>query len=196
MIDRFPDIAQPSERAAVLYTMYKILRWQCASLGPTILDPASEGLPEGNVKEEEDDPFADVPPWVQPTPLQAQVAHPVWVDYVPWPKMRDLMIQHPGRYPLEQFFVPYGQTLSLNWPHGEEAMWERRSGSGIVRVTANGIGAEVFRPDNAVDDEPEWVLSAAFEAHIRNLRNWSLGPAFATQFPSLMEDVRLEETHR
>ncbi|KAH9908215.1 hypothetical protein F4778DRAFT_798195 [Xylariomycetidae sp. FL2044] len=39
-----------------------------------------------------------LPPSLQPTQLQRSVAHDVYIDAVPWPRMRDNFIRHRGRF--------------------------------------------------------------------------------------------------
>jgi hypothetical protein len=42
-------------------------------------------------------------------------------------------------------------------------------------------------------DEPYWHMNPVFEAHIMNLENWSLGSAFAEQFPDWAGVVNIKE---
>ena len=114
-----------------------------------------------------------LPAWMRPSGWQAARPHAVWVDHVPWPAMRDELVGNYERYPLELFFVPYTTTLSLNWPYDD---------------------VDIFAPPKPSDGE--LALSPAFESHLRNLNNWSLGSAFTSQFPMLASGVRIEDKER
>jgi hypothetical protein len=47
--------------------------------------------------------------------------------------------------------------------------------------SSNGVG------------EPLYGLNPTFEHHLRDLNNWSLGPAFRDTFPEWKELVRIKE---
>lgn len=81
--------------------------------------------------------------------------------------MRDLITRHTERYEEPSFSLPYVQSISVNWPYGDVDTITRRLGSGEVVVHPN------------------------FEQHLRNIDNWSLGPAFAQIFPSFNGCYRL-----
>ena len=83
------------------------------------------------------------------------------------PRLRDILVKNYQDYPLDNFFIPYTTTLSLNWPH--ESM-------------------QCLLPPSGSD---EMKINPLFERHLRNLNNWSLGPAFATALPGLAVGVRI-----
>ena len=47
----------------------------------------------------------DVPETLQPTPLQLTTPHPIWIDRLPFPRMRDNMILLIQMINLEEFYV-------------------------------------------------------------------------------------------
>jgi hypothetical protein len=147
ILGTFPDLSALPEQVAVLYIMFLIMRWQ---ISPT--QEAYERLPE----------------WVTPRPSQLFTPHPAWVDHLPWPRMRDKMVQlYPG-IALENFFIPYTTTLSLNWP---------------------------YEPSDtllSVPDSDELSINPVFEKHLRDLSNWTLGPAFAKSFPMLADTTKIK----
>lgn len=113
------------------------------------------------------DNYDRLPDWITPRPSQLFTPHPAWMDYVLWPRARDRMIAAHTLYPFENWFIPYTRTLSCNWP---------------------------FSPTECIlhrTDTDELVLNPVFEKHIRDLNNWSLGPAFAESFPALADAVRI-----
>ena len=147
ILSTFPDLSELPEKVAVLYVMFLIMRWQIA---PT---------PEN---------YDRLPGWVVPRPSQLQTAHPAWMDHLPWPRMRDKIIDMHKHYPFENFSMSYTSTLSLNWPY---------EASDTLLSSPNSN---------------EMPLNPIFERHLRDLNNWSLGPAFANAHPALGEMSRIK----
>jgi hypothetical protein len=145
----FPDLSTLPEKVAVLYIMFLIMRWQIA--------PTQEN-------------YDRLPDWVTPRPSQLFTPHPVWIDHLPWPKMRDRLVgdYNPRDYLFDNFFIPFTTTLSLNWP---------------------------YEPTDTLLSSPEsdeLMINPVFERHLRRLENWSLGPAFHKAFPGLQDTYRLK----
>lgn len=112
--------------------------------------------------------YDDMPDWITPRPSQLLTPHPAWVDYVLWPKMRDRIVLTHREYFFESWFIPYSRTVSCNWPHD---------------------AADCLLHDTESD---ELVINPVFERHIRDLNNWSLGPAFAEAYPALVDVTRIK----
>lgn len=70
--------------------------------------------------------------------------------------------------PFDSWFIPYTTTLSVNWPY---------------EATDTLLG---------MADSEELSINPVFERHVRELGNWSLGPAFAKAFPMLVETTRIK----
>lgn len=70
----------------------------------------------------------------------------------------------------EEFFVPFTTSLSLNWPYPDEHVLTRTS-------SEDGTAAD-----------GDVRLSPTFDAHLRDLRNWSVGAGFQDSFPELVDD--------
>ena len=85
--------------------------------------------------------------------------------------MRAEMVRNPHLYPFDRFFVPHNKTESLNWDYDEAAMFIKDCSSG----SADG----------------DQMLSQVYESHIRDVNNWTLGPAFAKEFPVLATGCRI-----
>ena len=114
-----------------------------------------------------------LPEWVTPRPSQLFTPHPAWIDHLPWPRMRDKMVYLYPNIPFDSWFIPYTTTLSLNWPY---------------EPTDTLI---------SMPDSDELSINPVFERHLRDLNNWSLGPAFAKAFPMLVETTKIKpETPR
>lgn len=145
----FPDISSLPEQVAVLYLMFILMRWQ---IYPT---------PEN---------YDRVPDWLTPRPSQLLTPHPAWIDYLPWPRMRDRVVMSYRDYPFENWFIPFTRTLSVNWPY---------EATDCLLSTGDG---------------DELIINPVFERHFRNLNNWTLGPAFAEAYPSLVETTKIRTT--
>ena len=148
IISKFPGITGLPQQVAILMSMFWYMRW---CLHPT---------PEH---------YQRLPEWLRPTPAQLYEAHAVWIDYVPWPKLRDkLVTSKPGSYPFENWFIPFTTGISVNWPYED---------TDCLLSTSNR-------------DEP--MVNPVFERHIVRLENWSLGPEFVEAFPALEGCARIQ----
>ncbi len=93
-----------------------------------------------------------LPPYLHLTSTQLAVPHPPWVDVTPWPEVRDWFCHtatSEARY--HTILSVSNETLSINWPYHDED------------ILLHGAGEEI-------------LVNPVFERHIRNLRNWTLGP--------------------
>ena len=173
ILSKFPDIANLPEKVAVLYIMFLIMRW--------LIHPDRET-------------YERLPPFCRPVPEQIEHSHVAWCDYLPWyvlgasnaflephescahcydrPGMRKAITMRDSQVQFEDFFIPYTTTLSLNWPLPQDHI--------LIRNDKDGDGSLRLNP--------------AFEAHLRNIDNWSLGAEFKRAFPDLVEDVRTQDT--
>ncbi|CAH0001865.1 unnamed protein product [Clonostachys byssicola] len=144
ILSTFPDISTLPERIAVLYVMFLLMRWQ---ISPTQAN--WERLPE----------------WFRPTHGQLTIDHPAWVDHIPFPVMREKIVQTQETHEIvfDNFFIPFTTTLNLSWPYED-------------------TDALLQGPDG-----DEVVINPVFERHLRNLKNWSLGERFVKAFPFLAE---------
>lgn len=143
ILHTFPNISQLPERVAVLYTMFLLMRWK--------IDPSQDN-------------YDRLPEHIRPLPCQLYNPHPAWIDHLPFPAMREKLIQDyapPDVFPFENFFVPYTVTLSLNWPYED------------TDTLLQG-------PEN-----DELMINPVFERHLRKLENWTLGDSFARALPML-----------
>lgn len=142
----FPDISSLPEQVAVLYSMFLLMRWQ--------IYPTQEN-------------YERLPEWFTPRPTQLLTAHPAWMDYVPWPRMRDRLATSHQEYPFDNWFIPFTRGLSVNWPY---------------EATDCLLSA---------GNSDELLINPVFERHLRNLSNWSLGPMFAEAYPSLVDTTQI-----
>ena len=82
--------------------------------------------------------------------------------------MRDKLVQIHASVPFDEFFIPYTTTVSVNWPYDSRE----------ILLTTPGTD--------------ELSINPSFEDHLRDLNNWSLGPAFARAHPTLACTTRIK----
>ena len=109
-----------------------------------------------------------LPDWVTPRPCQLFTPHPAWVDHLPFPRMREKLVRIYPSVPFDEFFIPYTTTVSINWPY------EARD----TLLTVPGTD--------------EVAINPVFERHLLDLKNWTLGPAFAKAHPSLADTTTIK----
>ncbi|OAX84419.1 hypothetical protein ACJ72_01225 [Emergomyces africanus] len=146
ILSKFPGISNLPEQVAVLYAMFLLMRWQ--------IYPTQQN-------------YDRLPEWLTPRTSQIMIPHPAWMDYLPWPRMRDRMVASYQDYDFQNWFIPYTTTLSINWPY---------EATDTLLTTS---------------DSEELIINPVFERHLRNLNNWSLGPAFARAYPGLVDTTRI-----
>ncbi|KLJ06227.1 hypothetical protein EMPG_10337 [Blastomyces silverae] len=146
ILSKFPGISNLPEQVAVLYVMFLLMRWQ--------IYPTQQN-------------YDRLPEWLTPRTSQIMTPHPAWMDYLPWPRMRDRMVASYQDYDFQNWFIPYTTTLSINWPY---------EATDTLLTTS---------------DSEELIINPVFERHLRNLNNWSLGPAFARAYPGLVDTTRI-----
>ncbi|KAK2873914.1 hypothetical protein FQN49_002005 [Arthroderma sp. PD_2] len=146
ILSKFPNISNLPEQVAVLYVMFLLMRWQ--------IYPTREN-------------YERLPEWMTPRTSQIVTPHAAWIDYLPWPRMRDRMVASYADYDFSNWFIPYTTGLSINWP---------------------------YEPTDtllATTDSEELIINPVFERHLRDLNNWSLGTLFATTYPHLVDTARI-----
>ncbi|KAF2969845.1 hypothetical protein GQX73_g3698 [Xylaria multiplex] len=149
ILSKFTELCKIPEKVAVLYVMFIIMRWH--------INPTQEN-------------YELLPSFVKPLPIQFTKPHPAWVDYLPFPAMRERFVHeyNAPEFRFDDFFIPYTSTLSLNWPYED--------------------------PDALIitHDESETIINPVFMTHLSRLENWTLGDAFDRAFPSLRGTYNLK----
>ncbi|RBR21691.1 uncharacterized protein FIESC28_04791 [Fusarium coffeatum] len=134
------EMASVETLFGVYFFAYRLMRWR---LHP---DPMT---------------LKDVPPWLLPTEVQNTYPHPVSIDYIPWPDLRDFLCTNP-RIKSRHSVKMYLESLQLKWPPGCSLMTME--------------GGQV-------------CVSPEFEAIACDLNNWKLGPPWLDAFPRLVSLV-------
>jgi hypothetical protein len=116
------------------------------------------------------------------------------------PRLRDAAAQSSPLPNFDTFFVPYTTTLSVNWPYAPTDVLLPTSGAPHP-ITTNTNHAAAASPASASSHgadvpEPIWRMNPAFETHLRDLKNWSLGPLFRDTYPDWAGTVTIKEEER
>jgi hypothetical protein len=134
------------------------------------------------------------------------------------PRLRDRLIGNGQNFlNFDAFFIPFTTTISINWPYnpndcllpaskvnlpasstGSLAASSPYStavnaGSPAPPLTPQPIVGTPGTVNSASGADEQYLINPAFESHLRNLNNWSLGPDFRAQFPNLSGAVRIKE---
>ncbi|KAF5539258.1 bzip transcription factor [Fusarium mexicanum] len=134
------EMASVETLFGVYFFAYRLMRWR---LHP---DPMT---------------LKDVPPWLLPTEVQNTYPHPVSIDYIPWPDLRDFLCTNP-RIKSRHSVKIYLESLQLKWPPG----------CPLMAVQGGHV-----------------CVSPEFEAIACDLNNWELGPPWLEAFPRLVSLV-------
>ncbi|KAH6632889.1 hypothetical protein C7974DRAFT_161959 [Boeremia exigua] len=141
VLTTFAHVEQP-EKLAFYYLMYKTMRWQIA--------PSKET-------------YRAMPTWLRPTVTQITVQHAAWIDNIPWPGVRDILIENPDDHPFDLFSQYYSHNISVNWPFDHM--------------------------DAVTDVDNNVVLHSIFEKHVSNLKNWTVSAEFHSRFPYMSSAI-------
>ncbi|KAF1834707.1 hypothetical protein BDW02DRAFT_549847 [Decorospora gaudefroyi] len=203
ILKTFPDICGLPEQVAIVFVMFLIMRWQ--------IEPTQEN-------------YDRLPYWVTPRPSQLFTPHPPWTDHIPWPRLRDRIIEQVPIVSFENFFIPFTTTISLNWPYEPRDCLLPASkvhASSLSAVSNSSIAASspfsthvnAGSPQPPATPQPppgnntpgraqsmgplpkeddQWFINPAFESHLRDLNNWTLGPQFRGSFPEFADCVKIK----
>ncbi|KAK6387583.1 hypothetical protein LTS17_000852 [Exophiala oligosperma] len=107
-----------------------------------------------------------VPGFLRPRPSQERLAHPVVIDFLIWPGMRDRMVFEHEKYSASGLFsAAYVENFSFFWPYSDK---------------------EIFVYDPFRDRHE---FSPVFLQHVYNYENWTMKPGFFERCPEMRYDV-------
>jgi|SRR5690242_15975788 len=136
------------------------------------------------------------------------------------PRLRDRLCAHQPFISFDTFFIPFTTTVSLNWPYEarDVLLPASKIHSNTLSTTSSSVhpsspfsthvnagsptgphtpqpaGTPASLPLNTLPKEDDqWLINPAFESHLRDLNNWSLGPNFRGTFPQLADAVKIKE---
>lgn len=110
--------------------------------------------------------------------------------------MRDRMVEFYPAISLDDWFIPYTTTLSLNWPYEERDVLLHHHHHHHHGTAGGGGGGEGGKGEGVGEEREELTINPVFERHLRDLGNWTLGPAFEKAFPQLVDTCRIRREER
>ncbi|KAF2422865.1 hypothetical protein EJ08DRAFT_701479 [Tothia fuscella] len=143
IIRSYTEIATLPKQVAVHYVMSTLLKWT------VLLDEHSYNL---------------MPRWLKPIPQQLTTPHAMWIDRIPWPKVRGYLVAHPN-ITLDDFAGTYSTSFSIAWPYDPSLV--------VYTTSINEKGVK------------QVVMNPIYSAHIRQLTNWTVGGPFRNRFPEV-----------
>jgi hypothetical protein len=107
--------------------------------------------------------FNDVPLIMRPTEVQDTHLHPVCIDFLPWPALRDYLCQNQNQDPRHSVDL-YMRSIKLHWPPQMPMLCQGSSGT--------------------------IELHSEFETIVCDGQYWTLGSPWTGAFEQLHEYVR------
>ncbi|KAH6685889.1 hypothetical protein F5X68DRAFT_241186 [Plectosphaerella plurivora] len=105
-----------------------------------------------------------VPEWLRPTAVQEAHVHPLCIDYIPWPALRDYLClnqDHDRRHSV----ALYIRSLRLAWPSERPLLQTDLTNGGVI-------------------------LDPAFPDFATDILNWNMGSPWEDEFPQLTGFLR------
>ncbi|EXJ83953.1 hypothetical protein A1O3_04620 [Capronia epimyces CBS 606.96] len=102
--------------------------------------------------------FERMPRWLRPTKTQLEVPHPAWIDRIQWPYVRNYLINNYRQVTFDDYSDAFSLAFSVNWPYPDNTL--------VLEDTGPGLASK------------RYFLNPVFEAHIRDLNNWIVGPRY------------------
>ncbi|KAK7561218.1 hypothetical protein IWX50DRAFT_113763 [Phyllosticta citricarpa] len=167
----FPGVA---ERVAMFYLMVKFLNVSKPHIGmtPRVLSndhvqllTTSKWRISSTMEY-----YHAIPECLKPTAEQSIVPHPAWVDFLPWPRLRDEFISRPDLAGQGNALLTLSQLARVNWPPEIPLPFDYRAGD--WRMPDLGTASEQL-PD-------------AFKQHVSNVNNWSLDSSVDNFYPDII----------
>ncbi|OIW28610.1 hypothetical protein CONLIGDRAFT_654811 [Coniochaeta ligniaria NRRL 30616] len=144
IIRSYLEINTLPKQVAVFYIMSTLLKWM------VLQDQQSWDL---------------MPVWLRPTPSQIVTPHAAWIDRIPWPRVREYLVAHPG-ITLDDFAATYSSSFCVSWPYDPSHI--------------------LIRTPTAADTE-DITINPVYEEHIRQLKYWTVAKTFRARFPEISE---------
>ncbi|CAK7271429.1 hypothetical protein SEPCBS57363_004613 [Sporothrix epigloea] len=113
--------------------------------------------------------YDSIPEFFRPTASQLVVPHPSWIDTLGWPRARERLINHFDYTRYHDFASTISKFFSINWPH-----------PALEGILENSTGGSAER-----SAEQSRIMTQAFVQHVRQPKNWTVGPELIKAFPFL-----------
>ncbi|KAL3472290.1 hypothetical protein BJX99DRAFT_9160 [Aspergillus californicus] len=110
----------------------------------------------------------DVPTWLYPTEIQKTIPHPVCIDFLPWPGLRDRLIHNvKSIQDPRHSVIMYMRSVHFRWTEDQEFIY--------------------------TSDTGELMPTEQFEAGLNTYENWQVSREWQTTFPTLRKYVNVGE---
>ncbi|ORY09227.1 hypothetical protein BCR34DRAFT_376067 [Clohesyomyces aquaticus] len=141
IVRSYTEIDTLPKQVAVHYVMSTLMKWQ-------VLRTKSS--------------FEQMPEWLRPTRMQLEVAHSSWIDRIPWPSLREYLIEHP-EVKFDDFASVYSTSFLIRWAYDPNHV--------------------IITPSN--DEKGGIQINPIYEEHLRQLENWTVEGVFRRKFPDM-----------
>ncbi|KAJ4286771.1 hypothetical protein N0V90_013023 [Kalmusia sp. IMI 367209] len=145
IIRSYNEIDTLPKKVAVHYIMSTLMKWQ------VLRTQAS---------------FEAMPEWLRPEPIQLERPHASWIDRIPWPKVREYLIDHP-EVKFDDFASAYSTSFNIKWNYNPES---------VIMTAFN-------------DEKSGILINPVYEEHLRQLKNWTVEGVFRRRFPDMTEII-------
>ncbi|KAK5085896.1 hypothetical protein LTR05_005185 [Lithohypha guttulata] len=114
-----------------------------------------------------DENRSKVPPWFLPRPAQLRIEHPLVIDFLVWPGLRERLVFEYEKYQVSgEFSFCFVEYFHFNWPYPDEQVAQYDPESGLI-----------------------CGLSRLYHDFMFDLKNWTMLPGFFESFPEMRADI-------
>lgn len=106
--------------------------------------------------------YKDVPAFMRPTDVQNSTLHPISIDYLPWPSLRDYICLNQNTDARHRVSL-YLECIQFDWPADQDLLC-KHAGTGVD-------------------------IHSGFENAVVEANNWKLDESWKDAFPHLRELV-------
>lgn len=112
--------------------------------------------------------YDDIPEYLKPTQVQESIPHPIFIDFVPFPRLRDVLTLRLVEYNHGVFDLDILESISFEWPAAQPLLVNSENGTSL-------------NPD--------------FMTHTMSPNSWTLGPALFERYPRLAPLIGIPNEH-
>lgn len=110
---------------------------------------------------------SNVPHWFLPRPAQNRIEHPLVIDFLVWPGLRERLVFEYEKYTVNgEFSHCFVEYFHFHFPYPDEQVARYDPHTGLI-----------------------CGLSKLFRDHVFELKNWTMLPAFFNSFPEMRADI-------
>ncbi|KAK5947430.1 hypothetical protein PMZ80_001580 [Knufia obscura] len=107
-----------------------------------------------------------VPPWFLPRPAQDRIQHPLVIDFLVWPGLRERLVFEYEKYNVDgDFSFCFVEYFHFFWPYADEQ---------VAQYDQTGLICG---------------LSKLFREFVYELKHWTMLPGFFDRFPEMRADI-------